>query len=183
MFGYIKSELSITLNTIITQTQNALTTINETLEKRVDALIGKVESESQQLCGIIVGELGKFKSDQLLKPDEVKLEQINLTRHTVAQLDKTGSKMEERLHIISKQASDDSKDMRDELGKTFQSFQLTFSGNIESFNKLQNEKFEQLDAKQRKCSPKYRWQDPVFIFLNALKNRDCSNHRQAALCI
>lgn len=143
-----KTELSETLKNITEQNQQALKEINKTLAEKVDALITKVEDNNKANRETLVASLKDFTLEQRNKFDELKQEQKDLTAKTVEQLEKITGKVEEKLNTLNEQAKSDNNLMRDALVNAFKGFQETFDKNVKSFNDLQKEKFELLEAKQ-----------------------------------
>lgn len=58
--------------------------------------------------------------------------------------------LDEKLTLLSKNSKDNYVELRTELEKSLKGVQDNFDKNVESFNKLQREKFEQLEIKQTK---------------------------------
>lgn len=143
-----KTELSDTLKNITEQNQQALKEINKTLAEKVDALITKVEDNNKASRETLAASLKDFTLEQRNKFDELKQEQKDLTAKTVEQLEKITGKVEEKLNNLNEQAKSDNNLMRDALVNAFKGFQETFDKNVKSFNDLQKEKFELLEAKQ-----------------------------------
>lgn len=143
-----KTELSDTLKNITEQNQLALKEINKTLAEKVDALITKVEDNNKANRETLVASLKDFTLEQRNKFDELKQEHKDLTAKTVEQLEKITGKVEEKLNNLNEQAKSDNNLMRDALVNAFKGFQETFDKNVKSFNDLQKEKFELLEAKQ-----------------------------------
>lgn len=143
-----KTELSETLKNITEQNQQALKEINKTLAEKVDALITKVEDNNKASRETLAASLKDFTLEQRNKFDELKQEQKDLTAKTVEQLEKITGKVEEKLNTLNEQAKSDNNLMRDALVNAFKGFQETFDKNVKSFNDLQKEKFELLEAKQ-----------------------------------
>jgi len=143
-----KTELSETLKNITEQNQQALKEINKTLAEKVDALITKVEENNKTNRETLVASLKDFTLEQRNKFDELKQEQKDLTAKTVEHLEKITGKVEEKLNNLNEQAKSDNNLMRDALVNAFKGFQETFDKNVKSFNDLQKEKFELLEAKQ-----------------------------------
>ena len=92
----------------------------------------------------------EFNSEQKKKFDELKVEQKELTKNTVDQLEKITVKVEEKLSALTEQDKKDNALMRESLLKAFKEFEGTFDKNVKSFNDLQREKFGQLEEKQNK---------------------------------
>lgn len=84
------------------------------------------------------------------KFDELRTEQKELATKTLESLEKITVKVEERLNLLSRQAADGNKEMRESIEKVFKQFSDTFDKNVASFNELQREKFGQLEEKQSK---------------------------------
>lgn len=143
-----KTELSNTLKNITEQNQQALKEINKTLAEKVDALITKVQDNNKANRETLVASLKDFTLEQRNKFDELKQEQKDLTAKTVEQLEKITGKVEEKLNNLNEQAKSDNNLMRDALVNAFKGFQETFDKNVKSFNDLQKEKFELMEAKQ-----------------------------------
>lgn len=143
-----KIELSETLKNITEQNQQALKEINKTLAEKVDALITKVEDNNKANRETLAASLKDFTLEQRNKFDELKQEQKDLTAKTVEQLEKITGKVEEKLNALNEQAKSYNNLMRDALVNAFKGFQETFDKNVKSFNDLQKEKFELMEAKQ-----------------------------------
>jgi DNA recombination protein RmuC len=94
--------------------------------------------------------LKEFTIELRGKFDELKSEQKELATKTLESLEKITVKVEERLNILTKQAGDQNKEMRESIEKVFKQFSETFDKNVASFNDLQREKFGQLEEKQNK---------------------------------
>lgn len=143
-----KTELSDTLKNITEQNQQALKEINKTLAEKVEALITKVDENNKTNREALTASLKDFTLEQRNKFDELKQEQKELTAKTAEQLEKITGKVEEKLNNLNEQAKADNNLMRDALVNAFKGFQETFDKNVKSFNDLQKEKFELLEAKQ-----------------------------------
>ena len=66
------------------------------------------------------------------------------------QLDRINNQVQEKLKELTAQAKNDNTLLRDKLEQVFKNFQEAFDKNVESFNKLQREKFAQLQEQQVK---------------------------------
>lgn len=114
-----RTELNTTLLNINEQSQNALRTINKTLEEKVNALVTKME------------ENNKVNREELTK---------NITDFSAANI--------VQLEKVNNQAKEDNKLIREALVSAFKGFQETFDKNILAFNDLQKEKFGQMEIRQ-----------------------------------
>jgi len=91
-----------------------------------------------------------FMAAQKAKFDDLRAEQKELAGKTLEQLEKISLQVEARLLTLMKQDKEDGALMREALENAFKGFRETFERNLESFNKLQKEKFAQLDLQQTK---------------------------------
>ena len=89
-----------------------------------------------------------FMLDQKAKFDDLRAEQRELAGRTLEQIEKMSFQVEARLLGLMKQNKEDGALMRDALENAFKGFSETFDKSVESFNKLQKEKFAQLDLQQ-----------------------------------
>ncbi len=89
-----------------------------------------------------------FMMDQKIKFDDLRKDQRLLGTSTLEQLEKISLQVETRLAALTRQDKEDNELMRETLEKAFTGFRDTFDRNVESFNKLQKEKFSQLDLQQ-----------------------------------
>ena len=131
-----------------TELTDALKEINKTLADKVEALIAKIEENNKSNRNALTESLKELNSEQKKKFDELKLEQKDLTKNTVEQLDKITLKVEEKLSKLTEQDKTDNAQMRDSMGKAFKDFQDAFDKNVNSFNELQKEKFGQMEIRQ-----------------------------------
>jgi len=92
--------------------------------------------------------LKTFIAEQKSKFDELRNGQQTLAAKTIEQLEKISTQVEIRLATLVQQDKADSQLMRDTLANVFKEFGETFHKNVQSFNDLQKEKFEQMDRKQ-----------------------------------
>ena len=145
-----KTELSQTLSAITLQNQKALELINKTLDEKVDALTKKMDENNIVNRESLSAGLKDFTIEQRNRFSDLKEEQKEFTKNTIAQLEKITTTIEERLNALNIQAKDDNKQMRDALAVSFKGFEETFNKNGESFNNLLRERFSQLDEKQMK---------------------------------
>ena len=148
ILGDIRKELLESLDRLTTQNQQALQGINKTLSDRVEALtdrmadINKSNREEQAL------NLKAFAAEQTKKSDELKIEQKELTKKTVEQLEKITAKVEEKLKTLAEQSVNDNNLMREAMALAIKGFGETLEKSISAFNELQKEKFGQLDVRQ-----------------------------------
>lgn len=140
--------LASALKNITDQSQGALKEINATLEQKIESLSSKIEGNNTINRESLAHNLKDFSIEQRNKFDDLKTEQKQLREATVAQLEKTSGKVEEKLNALNQQAQKDNGAMREELVKTFKGFGENFDKNISVFNELQKEKFAQLETKQ-----------------------------------
>ena len=89
-----------------------------------------------------------FMLDQKAKFDDLRAEQRELAGRTLEQIEKMSFQVEARLLALMKQNKEDGALMREALENAFKGFSETFDRNADSFNKLQKEKFAQLDLQQ-----------------------------------
>ncbi len=71
-----------------------------------------------------------------------------ITEQNSANLKAVNSTLDEKLQLLAKNSKDNNNELRLELEKSLKGVQDNFDKNVDSFNKLQKEKFEQLDLKQ-----------------------------------
>jgi len=89
-----------------------------------------------------------FMLDQKAKFDDLRAEQRELAGRMLEQIEKMSFQVEARLLWLMKQNKEDGALMRDALENAFKGFSETFDKSVESVNKLQKEKFAQLDLQQ-----------------------------------
>lgn len=70
---------------------------------------------------------------------------IGFNAHNLKEINAT---LDQKLEQLRQSASEANKNLRAELDKSLTNVQQNFDRNVESFNKLQKEKFEQLEARQ-----------------------------------
>ena len=133
-----------------TELNESLKEISSTLAKSIESLILKVEENHKANREALSENFKEFNSEQKKKFDELKVEQKELTKNTVDQLEKITVKVEEKLSALTEQDKKDNALMRESLLKAFKEFEGTFDKNVKSFNDLQREKFGQLEEKQNK---------------------------------
>ncbi|MEP6748672.1 MAG: DNA recombination protein RmuC, partial [Bacteroidota bacterium] len=133
----LKEELTQTLSLITQQNQQTLHQVIKTIEDN-----NKDNRESLSIS------LKDFMLEQKMKFDELKGGQKELAAGTIEQLEKISSHTETKLAALTQQDKDDSLLLRDTMEKAFRNFGETFDRNVQSFNNLQKEKFDQLDRKQ-----------------------------------
>src|SRR5206468_6993706 len=71
-------------------------------------------------------------------------------RLSLAQLERTTTKLDEKLLVINGQVKADASSMRQSLEASFHSFNTLFSEKVSEINKLQKEKFAQLEEHQHR---------------------------------
>ena len=90
-----------------------------------------------------------FITEQKQSFEELKQQQQQLSVSTIEQLEKISQQVEQRLLAMAEQQFNQGQLLRESLASGFNSFGQTFDKNVQSFNSLQKEKFEQLDRKQQ----------------------------------
>jgi DNA recombination protein RmuC len=131
-----------------TELSGSLKEINQTLAEKVDALVIKTDENSKANRDALTDSLKDLNAEQKKKFDELKLEQKELTRNTVEQLEKITIKVEAKLSALTEQDKSDNLQLRESMSKAFKEFQEAFDKNVSSFNELQREKFGQLEIRQ-----------------------------------
>jgi DNA recombination protein RmuC len=118
-FFQFKAEQTHTLQSITTQSQQALKEINATLQLKLDTLMHKLEDNHKSNRQELSSSMQAFSAGNILQ-----------------------------LEKIHQQAKEDNRLMREALGVAFKGFQESLDTNIRSFNELQREKFSQMENKQ-----------------------------------
>lgn len=131
-----------------TELSGSLKEINQTLADKVDALVTKTDENNKTNRDSLTDSLKELNAEQKKKFDELKLEQKDLTRNTVEQLEKITIKVEAKLSALTEQDKSDNLQLRESMAKAFREFQEAFDKNVNSFNELQKEKFGQLEIRQ-----------------------------------
>ena len=117
---------------------------------REDFLLNRKESAtvSKENRAELNDTLKDFMAQQKAKFDELKKGQEEIAAKTIQQLEKISAQVEMRLASQQLQHTNSNQLMRETLDKVFSNFQETFDKNVQSFNSIQKEKFDQLDHKQ-----------------------------------
>ncbi len=117
---------------------------------REDFLLSRRESTaiSKENRAELNDTLKDFIAGQKATFNELMRAQQDTTARTIEQLEKISVQVENRLLALQQQQTAGNQLMRDTLQKTFKDFQEVFDRNVQSFNSLQKEKFDQLDRKQ-----------------------------------
>jgi DNA recombination protein RmuC len=139
-----------TLRLITQHNKNATDQINKTLEEKIGALITRVDDNNKTARDSITTSLKDFSQSQQTTLNDLKKQQKEEAEKTVLQLEKTTTKVEEKMTQLSELAKDDAEKMRLSLEKSYKTFGDTFESSVERMNNLQREKFAQLDNKQNK---------------------------------
>ncbi|MGR6087783.1 MAG: DNA recombination protein RmuC [Arcticibacter sp.] len=114
-----RSETAEAIRALNDKNVEALQKLNSAMEQRILALIDKTENS--------------FKS---------------FSEGNTRQLEKIEKQVEGKLQTINEQSKADSQQMRDSISSAFKEFQTVFDKNVQSFNDLQRDKFNQLEARQ-----------------------------------
>jgi DNA recombination protein RmuC len=145
-----RHEMTETLRLITQHNKNATDQINKTLEEKIGALITRVDDNNKTARDSITTSLKDFSQSQQTTLNDLKKQQKEEAEKTVLQLEKTTTKVEEKMTQLSELAKDDAEKMRLSLEKSYKTFGDTFESSVERMNNLQREKFAQLDNKQNK---------------------------------
>jgi DNA recombination protein RmuC len=145
-----RREMAQTLHLITEQNKTGAETINKTLDEKISSLLIRVESANKEVRESIQTGLDGFSLVQKNKFDEWKMIQKEGTKHTLEQLEKITTKVEEKLTLISDQAKSDGNMMRQSLEASFKGFGERFSQSVGEMNNLQRERFSQMEEKQVK---------------------------------
>jgi DNA recombination protein RmuC len=143
-----KSEMTGTLRLITEQNRSGMEGINKTLDEKITALTQKVEASHKESREAISADWKEFSLVQRNKFDEMKLVQKEGAGHTIEQLEKITTRVEEKLAAVNEQAKTDGHLLRQALDSSFKGFRETFSQSVESMNNLQREKFARMENKQ-----------------------------------
>jgi DNA recombination protein RmuC len=98
----------------------------------------------------LANSLKEFTSEQNSRFEQLRGEQKQLTEKTVTQLDKITQRVEEKLTGMGNQARTDGEKLGESISKAIKEFQSAFDKNVESFNNLQRDKFQQMEQKQQR---------------------------------
>jgi DNA recombination protein RmuC len=96
----------------------------------------------------LLNTLQLFQVDQQATLLQIKKEQQELVTRTIEQLERLNQRIEDRLGSLHQQSKSDSMLLRDSLTTAMNGFQSSFEKNVQSFNQLQREKFDQLQGQQ-----------------------------------
>lgn len=145
-----RKEMTETLRLITDQNRTGLEGISRTLDEKITALTGKVETNNREAREAITTDWKEFSLVQRNKFDEWKMLQKEGIKNTLEQLEKISVRMEEKLTAMNEQAKNDNHLMRQSLEATFKNFREGFQQGVDSINNLQREKFGQMEDKQVK---------------------------------
>lgn len=158
----------VAVNLLLTFLLRPKTSGFETLQQKVEALIGnlirlegnlkedfRANREENAVLNRdnraeLSNSLKEFTFELRGKFDELKAEQKEVAVKTIDSLEKITIKVEEKLNLLSRQAIEENKGMREAIEKVFRQFSESFDKNVASFNDLQREKFGRLEEKQGK---------------------------------
>lgn len=126
----LKGELTETLRIVIDQNQKALEKLENSIEKRLTALIEKTDLN--------------LKTNK----DELARNLKDFSDANVLQFEKINNQVQEKLKTLAEQAQKASNNSSEILEKAIKGFQETFNKDLKSFSELQKEKFGQLEFRQ-----------------------------------
>ncbi|HEU4469947.1 MAG TPA: DNA recombination protein RmuC [Flavisolibacter sp.] len=143
-----KNEMTETLALITNQNRLGIEQINKTLDERISTLAKLLDEANRMNRESTAATLKEFSQDQRLKLDEMKVEQKEQSTRTADKLERLSGRLEDRLLALNEQAKADAHLGRQTLDASFKGFGQTFTQSVEAMNKLQREKFEQMEDKQ-----------------------------------
>ena len=143
-----RAELNNTLKDFKTELTQTLALITQQNQQTLQHVIKTIEDNNKANREALSGNLKDFILEQRRKFEDLTGGQKELSSGTIEQLEKISTLTATRLAALTEQDRNDSQLMREALQNAFRNFSETFDKNVQSFNTLQKEKFDQLDHKQ-----------------------------------
>ena len=143
-----RTELNDTLKDFKLELTQTLALITQQNQQTLQQVIKTIDESNRANRETLANNLKDFIAEQKTKFDELRSGQKELAAGTIDQLEKISNQTETKLAALVQQDKTDSQLMRETLENAFKNFGETFDKNVQSFNNLQKEKFDQLDHKQ-----------------------------------
>lgn len=136
------------LKTMNDQNQQNLSSLNKTIEERLNRLIEKNDVNAKENRDELSRHLILMNDQLKIRSDEQAAKQKEQNDQTRLQLELIQSKLDEKLSILGDNLQRNANQSRESLDKSLKDFQIVFTENVKAFNDLQIIKFADLEKKQ-----------------------------------